>query len=139
MRDIDYIVLHCTATHQSATVEGIKKYWREVLKWRNPGYHYLIDTAGKRHILQSITEPTNGVRGYNSRSIHISYIGGINAAGKAKDTRTEAQKDETECLLRELLDILPCRPEILGHRDFPGVAKDCPSFDVSKWLKEIEL
>ena len=24
---------------------------------------------------------------------------------------------------------------ILGHRDFPGVGKACPSFDVRKWRK----
>jgi hypothetical protein len=23
---------------------------------------------------------------------------------------------------------------ILGHRDFPGVTKRCPSFDVREWL-----
>ena len=139
MRDIDYIVLHCTATPQTATVESIRRYWRENLKWKSPGYHYIIDTNGKRHILETILKPTNGVRGYNDRSIHISYIGGIDSKGKAKDTRTPAQKQETECLLRELLETLPCRPDILGHRDFPGVAKDCPSFDVQKWLKEIGL
>ena len=139
MRDIDYIVLHCTATSPAATVESIKRYWRESLKWKSPGYHYIIDPKGKRHVLESILKPTNGVRGYNDRSIHVSYIGGIDSNGKAKDTRTAAQKRETECLLRELLEILPCRPDILGHRDFPGVNKDCPSFDVQKWLKEIGL
>ena len=139
MRNIDYIVLHCTATSPEAKVESIQRYWRENLGWKNPGYHYIIGTEGQRHILQSITEPTNGVRGYNDRSIHISYIGGVDAAGKAKDTRTRAQKEETERLLKELLDILPCRPDILGHKDFPGVNKACPSFDVQKWLKEIGL
>lgn len=136
MRDIDYIVLHCTATPQNTTVESIKRYWREKRKWKSPGYHFIIDTAGKCHILQDISRPTNGVRGYNDRSIHISYIGGIDSTGKAKDTRTAAQKRETETLLRELLELLPCRPDILGHKDFPGVNKACPSFDVQKWLKE---
>ena len=27
------------------------------------------------------------------------------------------------------------RAEVIGHRDFPGVKKDCPSFDVKEWLK----
>jgi N-acetylmuramoyl-L-alanine amidase len=139
MRDIDYIVLHCTATLPNASVDAIKKYWREVLGWKDPGYHYIIDAQGRRHILSSITQPTNGVRGYNARSIHIAYIGGISPTGEPKDTRNRAQKNETEKLIRELLEILPCRPDILGHRDFPGVRKSCPSFSVQEWLTEIEI
>lgn len=139
MRDIDYIVLHCTATPQNTSVESIKRYWRENLGWKSPGYHYIVDAAGVRHNLEAIQKPTNGVKGYNSASIHISYIGGIDANGKGKDTRTEAQKKEMECIILELLELLPCRPDILGHKDFPRVAKECPSFDVQKWLKEINL
>jgi N-acetylmuramoyl-L-alanine amidase len=30
------------------------------------------------------------------------------------------------------------KAEILGHRDFPGVAKACPSFDVKSWLKDYD-
>jgi hypothetical protein len=26
------------------------------------------------------------------------------------------------------------KAEVLGHRDFPSVKKECPSFDVKKWL-----
>lgn len=29
--------------------------------------------------------------------------------------------------------------EVLGHRDFPGVKKECPSFDVRTWLKTVDL
>lgn len=139
MREIDYIVLHATATRPNASVDAIKKYWKESLGWKDPGYHYIIDEQGRRHILSSITKPTNGVKGYNHNSIHISYIGGISPTGEPLDTRTRAQKVETEKLLRELLEVLSCPPEILGHRDFPGVKKACPSFDVKKWLKEICL
>lgn len=139
MRHIQYIVLHCTATPQTTTVESIQRYWKQNLGWKSPGYHYLIGVNGERHILSPIQKPTNGVRGYNANSIHISYIGGIDEKGKAKDTRTCEQKEEMERLLRELLRILPCRPEIKGHRDFEGVRKECPSFEVSEWLKEINL
>ncbi len=139
MREIDYIVLHCTATPQNTTVESILRYWRDTLGWKSPGYHYVVDTRGKRFILETILKPTNGVKGYNSRSIHISYIGGIDENGKAKDTRTREQKEEMECIIRELIEKLPCKPDILGHKDFPNVSKDCPSFDVQKWLKEINL
>ena len=28
---------------------------------------------------------------------------------------------------------------ILGHRDLPGVKKECPCFDTKAWLKEIDF
>jgi N-acetylmuramoyl-L-alanine amidase len=28
---------------------------------------------------------------------------------------------------------------VLGHKDFPNVAKACPSFEVDEWLKSIGL
>ena len=40
-----------------------------------------------------------------------------------------------EGLLRNLKSLYPAA-EILGHRDFPGVAKDCPCFDVRSFVKE---
>ena len=76
MREIKYIVLHCTATSKDATVENIKKYWKERLGWKNVGYHFIIKPNGKIEKLAGINTITNGVRGFNDRSIHISYIGG---------------------------------------------------------------
>ncbi|MQM58091.1 N-acetylmuramoyl-L-alanine amidase, partial [Prevotella copri] len=29
--------------------------------------------------------------------------------------------------------------EILGHRDLPNVHKDCPAFDVKRWLKLVDF
>ena len=75
-RPINRIVVHCTATSQSATVDGILNYWKNTLGWKNPGYHYIIGINGERNIISNLRLPTNGVRGYNWDSVHISYIGG---------------------------------------------------------------
>jgi len=123
MRDIKYIVCHCTATDQNAKVDAILNYWRTKLGWRNPGYHFLIEANGKIHNLQPLDKPSNGVRGYNSTSIHISYIG-----GKHKDDRTEAQKNSIDAVVRTMSAMFP-KAIIQGHRDFPNVAKSCPRFD----------
>jgi N-acetylmuramoyl-L-alanine amidase len=147
-RPIHNIVLHCTATSQNATPEQIVNYWRNVLKWKQVGYHYMIDPQGRRHILAPIREVTNGVKGYNWNSIHISYIG-----GKDGDDRTDAQKKEMEALIKELIGptVLNYRPNIIGHRDLSpdlnnnGIiephewVKLCPQFNVVDWLKEINL
>lgn len=128
MRQIKYIVLHCTATQPRTSVTAITNYWKNTLKWRSPGYHYLIDSTGYEHDLLSEDKIANGVAGYNAVSIHVSYIGGIDKKGKPMDTRTPQQKDA----LRSRLHALKTRyPDaiIQGHRDFPGVKKACPSFD----------
>ena len=85
----------------------------------------MIDKEGKKHYLQPFDLPTNGVKGFNSNAIHISYIG-----GKDIDDRTDLQK---EAIIRAIKEALvyskPHIPIIKGHRDFPNVAKSCPRFD----------
>ena len=131
MREINYLVVHCSATQPTATKESILNYWKNVLKWKSPGYHRLIDRFGTIHELADFESITNGVAGFNSNSIHISYIGGIDALGNPKDTRTEEQKSSILKLLKDLKKRFPS-VKIQGHRDFPKVAKACPSFDAKK-------
>lgn len=134
MRDIKYIAIHCTATPQSATVESIKRYWRENLKWKSPGYHYLIEPNGNVNQLQHLDQIANGVAGYNSVSIHISYIGGVDSKNKPLDNRTPQQKQAILNILEELKKKYP-KAIIQGHKDFPGVKKACPSFDAKTEYK----
>lgn len=132
-RDIKYIVLHCTATSHDAKVESIKNYWKNKLGWKSVGYHYLIDKNGVIHQLADESEITNGVRGYNSVSLHISYIG-----GKDRDDRTKEQQEAQRVLVKMLHNKYP-KAIIQGHRDFDGVSKSCPRFNVKEWLKTFEL
>jgi len=134
MRDIKYIVLHCTATQPNAKVESIQAYWRGHLGWKSPGYHYIIQADGQVRQLAEESQVTNGVAGYNSHSIHISYIGGIDKYGRPKDTRTPAQLHAMRQLVIAMHHKYP-NAIIQGHRDFPNVHKACPSFDVTLWLK----
>jgi N-acetylmuramoyl-L-alanine amidase len=129
MRLINYIVVHCTATPLTATVESIENYWRNFLQWKRKGYHVLIETSGKIREIQDIDIPANGVRGYNGNSIHIATIGGQHV-----DDRTPQQKDALWFLLKGLLQKFP-DAELLGHRDFPNVAKACPRYNVKEWFE----
>lgn len=128
-REIRHIVIHCTATPQTATVENIQRYWKETLGWRSPGYHRIIDSDGTIHKLEVFDNPTNGVKDHNRHSIHISYIGGIDAKGKSVDNRTPQQKAAIIDCIYEGIGYAGRKPFILGHRDFDGVKKDCPCFD----------
>lgn len=125
--------MHCTATTQTTTVQSILNYWKKSLGWKNPGYHRLIEANGKVHTLLPDELISNGVAGYNSNSLHVSYIGGIDAKGKALDTRTPEQKAAILSILKEWKAKHP-KAVIRGHRDFPNVKKSCPSFDVAGWL-----
>jgi N-acetylmuramoyl-L-alanine amidase len=138
MRKIDNIVIHCTATPQMTTVQQIQAYWRNVLKWRNPGYHIIVMPSGMAVELAHDSVVCNGVKGHNENSLHISYIGGVDGKNKPFDNRTEAQK---VTMIKYIINWRWKYPsaKILGHRDFKGVNKACPSFDVQKWLNEVNF
>lgn len=134
-REIRYIVVHCTATQPNTKIENICRYWKEQLGWKNPGYHYIIKRNGEIVALQPEHLIANGVKDFNSHSIHISYIGGIDKDNKPLDNRTDAQQFAMFNKIVELMEKYP-QAKVLGHRDFPNVAKACPSFDVRTWLHE---
>ena len=136
MREIKFLAVHCTATPQTATVSSIQSYWRNVLKWKMPGYHFIIKPDGEVVQLLEIEKVSNGVKGFNSVSINISYIGGVDSQNKPIDNRTEAQKKALLDLLRKLKKQFP-KAVIQGHRDFPEVKKACPSFNAKTEYKHL--
>ncbi len=138
LRNIKYIVVHCTATPTTTTLESIKSYWKEQRGWGDtPGYHYFIKRDGT--IVQLLDEKKNsyGVYKHNSECISIAYVGGIDKDGKPVDNRSDAQKHAMFDIIVRLTEKYP-KAEVLGHRDFPGVKKACPCFDVKEWLKNYE-
>ncbi len=134
MRQVKYIVLHCTATPVTTNIASIQNYWKTNLGWKNPGYHYLIERNGNVVQLQKEDKIANGVKGFNESSIHISYIGGVDKNNKPLDNRTRAQEDAMFSKIVELTEKYPTAI-IKGHRDFPFVKKACPSFDAKTWLQ----
>jgi hypothetical protein len=55
--------------------------------------------------------------------------------GGGKHCRAQAQKAAMFKLVDQLRAKHP-KARVCGHRDFPGVRKACPSFDVAAWLRE---
>lgn len=136
MRIIKYIAVHCTATPQTTSIDSIENYWKTTLGWKMPGYHFIIKPNGDAVNLLSIDKVSNGVKGHNSETINIAYIGGIDSKGKAFDNRTPEQKATLLRLLQELHAKFP-KAIIQGHRDFPNVKKACPSFNAKKEYETI--
>jgi N-acetylmuramoyl-L-alanine amidase len=136
MRIIKYLAVHCTATSQKTSISAIQSYWKNQLGWRMPGYHFIIKPDGEIVNLLPIEQVSNGVQGFNSQIINISYIGGVDANNVPQDTRTPQQKGSLLKLLKELKQKFPTAT-IQGHRDFPNVHKACPSFDAKKEYKNV--
>lgn len=132
MRDIRRIFIHCTAGSQKQTLKDLLKEFKDK-GWKNPGYHYVVFPDGNVEQLLPQSEVSNGVQGYNSTSINVAYVGGIDNKGRAIDNRTDAQKEALETLLRSLKVCYP-NAHIMGHRDIWGKdpskwKKQCPCFD----------
>jgi N-acetylmuramoyl-L-alanine amidase len=131
-RNITRLIFHCTATQQNATITAIQRYWREKLKWKNPGYHIIVTPNGSWTQLANFNNITNGVAGINSTSLHISYIGGVGSNGRALDNRTEKQKEIFETIYNLFKNKLP-HITFHGHYEFSN--KACPSFNVKEEIK----
>ena len=98
------------------------------------GYHFVIKRSGLIEPGRPLDERGAHVEGYNSQSIGICLIGGVDSKLKPQANFTPEQM----AALRALLDTLGGKyPQavVLGHRDFPNVAKACPSMSISHWLK----
>lgn len=129
----DFIAVHCSATPEGKDFDATDiDGWHRKQGWAGIGYHFVVHRDGS--IEAGRPEHSQGahVANYNSRALGVVYIGGVAADGKtAKDTRTPEQKAALVQLLRSLKAKYR-NAVIQGHRDFPKVAKACPSFDAKR-------
>jgi N-acetylmuramoyl-L-alanine amidase len=72
------------------------------------------------------------VYGHNHHSVGICLIGGVNSDGESENNYTPEQLLMLRILIDGLKAMFP-KSKLIGHCDFPGVAKDCPCFDVREW------
>ena len=140
MRQIKRIFVHCTAGSQKTTLKQLENEFK-AKGWKSPGYHYVVFPDGKIEQMLDESKISNGVRGYNSTSINVSYVGGVDSKLKPIDNRTDAQKASLVTLLTELKSRYP-DAHIMGHRDVWGKdpkkwQKWCPCFDAEAEYAEI--
>lgn len=141
-RRIDYIAVHCTATRegQDMTVEQIRAGHLQ-RGFSDIGYHYVVYRDGTVHVGRNVDVSGAHVSGYNSYSIGVVYVGGLeNRSGvpynklRAKDTRTPAQKRALATLLTDLRKLYP-KAVIQGHRDFSPDKNHNGTIEPSEWIK----
>lgn len=137
-RTINYIVVHCTATKEKYHFDknDIDR-WHKNLGWSGIGYNYVVLLDGTIQEGRNVNLVPCHVKGYNSNSIGVVYVGGLDANMKPKDTRTDKQKMALVDLIGKLKKTYP-NAIIQGHKDFPKVAKACPCFDAKLEYKNIK-
>ena len=101
--------------------------------------HCVANRCNKPFSIPLLSESVQGihVKGYNWCSLGIVYEGGLDEQGHPADTRTEAQKHALYELLKDLTRDYP-DARILGHCEFPRVAKACPCFMASKAYADLQ-
>lgn len=128
MSTIDEIIIHCSATKegQAFTVADIDR-WHRARGFAGIGYHYVIYLDGSIHEGRPLSQPGAHCTNHNQRSIGVCYIGGLDAAGRPKDTRTPEQRASLRSLVESLKKQYP-NATVHGHYEFAN--KACPCFDV---------
>lgn len=148
MRKVNLLVIHCSATRegQVITAADIDRMHRQ-RGFAKIGYHRFVRLDGTIERGRADDVAGAHVQNHNLYSIGICYAGGLDKNGKAKDTRTQAQKASLRKLVIEYERKYP-GIKIVGHRDLsPDKNKNgkvdkhewmklCPCFSVEDWLIE---
>jgi hypothetical protein len=131
---ITHLTIHCAATPEGRDVKAETIEQWDIAKFGQKSYHWIVEIDGHEH--RSIEDDQLGahVHLHNHGNIGVCYVGGCDLHGNAKDTRTDAQKAALLDLVSHYRTLYP-HIIVQGHRDWPDVHKDCPSFDVRGWLQ----
>lgn len=137
MRNIDRIILHCSATPPKMDI-GVKEIrrWHLARGWFDIGYHYVIRRDGEVETGRPEEHIGAHVRGFNHGSIGICLVGGLTEEGMALFNFTDAQMIAARDLVKQLLEKYK-GATVHGHNEFAD--KACPCFDVQIWARELKL
>jgi len=147
MRPIKRIFIHCSATPADMYVDAALIHrWHTDPKpqgrgWSDIGYHFVLPRDGTIEAGRPVALIGAHVLNHNRDSIGICLAGGVAADGKTPEANFTAAQMRG---LRLFLIVMKAtygltEADIVGHRDAPGVAKACPSFDVAHWLATEEV
>lgn len=130
---VKYLVVHCSATpgNRNLGVADIDRMHR-LRGFVKVGYHFVIKRDGVVEPGRGLNERGAHVEGHNHESIGVCLIGGVDAKLKPQNNFTPLQFAALGGVIEAFLAEFP-NAQVVGHRDLPGVKKDCPCFDVKTW------
>jgi N-acetylmuramoyl-L-alanine amidase len=134
---LTHITVHCSATKPSVYVDrAVIDRWHRAKGWLGIGYHFVIKRDGIVEAGRPLDKVGAHVERHNVGNIGICMAGGLKESdGSPEDNFTHEQYHALALLLQALTAQHGISQDhILGHRDWPNVAKACPCFDVKSWL-----
>lgn len=144
MREINQIIVHCSATKPSMDIGAAEiRQWHLAKGWDDIGYNFVIcrngelepgrDLDGDGDVLEEIGAHAAG---FNAHSIGICLVGGMDEQGNDACNFTFEQYVTLHRLVEGLKGGYGI-DDVRGHRDLPGVTKACPCFDVLALLENV--
>ena len=129
MRDIDTVVVHCSASPQNrgddaATVHN----WHKERGFDGIGYHMVILEDGKMQVGRPEYWAGAHAQYYNANSLGVCLIG---EGGDATPEQMESLKQLVTGWNHKYNGV-----HVVGHRDL-NPHKDCPGFDAKKWWSTV--
>lgn len=151
-RRTDFIVVHASATKPAQDIGAaeIRRWHVEDRGFDDIGYNQVIRRSGAIELGRPLHIAGAHARGYNSVSVAVCLVGGLNPNGRPEDNFTDAQYEALRKTLVYWNAIYPAA-RILGHRDLsPDLdgdviiepeewLKDCPCFSVADRLEQWDL
>ena len=147
MREINRIIVHCSATPPDMDIGADEiRGWHKERGWDDIGYHAVIRRDGTIEPGRPVEISGAHAQGHNADSIGVCLVGGVKRETVAGHSTLVPEANftaEQYARLLEYVDDLQFERwkeeldplDVVGHRDLPGVAKDCPCFDVRSFFE----
>ena len=137
MRDINRIIIHCSATPEGRDIDAatIKDWHVNGNGWSDIGYHYVIKLNAEIESGRPLDVTGAHVKGHNKDSIGICYVGGADEDMNPKDTMLDCQEEAMRELIFSLRMVWDKDLTLHGHNEY--ASKACPSFKVSQKFEDI--
>ena len=134
MRNIEKIIVHCSATKasQDVGVSEIRDWHVNGNGWSDIGYHFVIKRDGTLENGRDIEEVGAHCKKHNSKSIGICLVGGMASNGGSEFNFLPEQLGPLRQLIIRLKLEYP-EATLHGHNEFSK--KDCPCFNVKEWYR----
>jgi hypothetical protein len=130
-----HIIIHCSATPPAMDV-GTKEIreWHKDRGWSDVGYNVVIRRGGKVEVGRPLDARGAHAKGYNSNSVGVCMIGGVNEANVPEKNFTPKQWESLVVTIAFLIKASP-EAKVIGHNEVSD--KACPSFDVQEWYESV--
>ena len=143
MRPLNEIIVHCSATRPSwmadrpvtDKVSEIRRWHVQDRKWRDIGYHYVVDRNGDVGLGRPLSQTGAHTVGKNAGTVGICLVGGhgSSATDSFSTNFTPEQDEALRALISQLRKNYPSIKKVSGHNNY--AAKACPGFRVATWIK----